>query len=66
MTTTTLDLRGSAGFSHSYQEMFASGYRTEVLGRDIDTIKVGVVAGASLTGIGFMKALEQIESQARG
>jgi len=66
VTAAKLDLLGDAGIAHSYQTLFESGYSAQVIGKDIASIKLGVVAGSSLTGQGFNKALDQIEAQARG
>ena len=60
-----LQLLGGAGISHSYQALFASGYLPLVLGKDIDSISLGVVSGSSLTGEGFNEAVKKIEEQAR-
>ena len=59
-----LQLLGGAGVSHTYQTLFATGYLPKVLGKDIDTIKLGVVSGSSLTGGGFNDALQKIKTQA--
>lgn len=59
-----LDLLGNPGIAHSYQTLFASGYSAQVVGKDIASIKLGAIAGSSLTGMGFNMALQQIESQA--
>ncbi|MDQ6658228.1 MAG: hypothetical protein M3Z00_08400 [Actinomycetota bacterium] len=64
VTAAKLDLLGDAGVAHSYQTLFASGYSAQVIGKKITSIKLGAVAGSSLTGIGFNMALQQIESQA--
>ncbi len=51
--------------SVEYQNKFASGYKAYVVGKDIDTIKLGAVSGSSLTGIGFNDALAKIKVQAK-
>lgn len=65
VTKSDLDLLGGAGISHSYQVLFQSGYSAQVIGKDIDSISLGAIAGSSLTALGFNQALQQIESQAR-
>lgn len=50
--------------SERYQEMFISGYKAYVIGKDIATLNLGVVSGSSLTPIGFNNALAQIKAQA--
>ncbi len=46
------------------QERFASGYSDLVVGKSLDEVNVGVVNGSSLTGIGFMEAIEAIKVEA--
>lgn len=46
------------------QERFAAGYSDLVVGKSIDEVSVGVVNGSSLTGIGFMEAVEAIKAEA--
>lgn len=47
------------------QERFAEGYSSFIVGKDIDSVELGVVNGSSLTGIGFNDALAQIKADAR-
>lgn len=47
------------------QAAFAEGYADQVVGRSIDDVSVGVVNGSSLTGGGFMEALEKIKTDAK-
>jgi uncharacterized protein with FMN-binding domain len=51
--------------SARYQGMFASGYQSYVVGKDIDSIKLNVVSGSSLTPIGFNDALAKIKAEAK-
>jgi uncharacterized protein with FMN-binding domain len=51
--------------SKGHQTDFASGIAAETVGKRIDQLHVTVVAGSSLTHLGFDKAIEQIESEAR-
>lgn len=51
--------------SASYQEQFASVYRSYVVGRKISGLRIGIVAGASDTSLGFQDALSQIASKAQ-
>lgn len=51
--------------SDRYQDMFVSGYKTYVIGKDISTLQLGAVSGSSLTPVGFNNALTQIKAQAR-
>ncbi len=47
------------------QGMFANGYKEQVLGKDINTIKLDKVSGSSLTPKGFNDAIEKIKLQAK-
>lgn len=46
------------------QGRFAEGYSDLVVGKSLDEVSVGVVNGSSLTGIGFMEAVEAIKVEA--
>lgn len=47
-----------------YQTKFASGIADQVVGVPLDDLDVGAVSGSSLTGEGFMAAVEQIAADA--
>lgn len=51
--------------SVKYQAKFVSGYKTLVVGKKIEDIKLTKVSGSSLTPKGFMDALVKIEVQAK-
>ena len=51
--------------SASYQEDFASSYKSHVIGKKLNAIQLSYVAGASDTTQGFNDALSKIESQAQ-
>jgi len=48
-----------------FQGEFASGIAAQIVGRDVDELKVSKVSGSSLTSGGFNDALEQIKSKAK-
>ena len=48
----------------NYQGLFADGIGDLVIGEDIDTLNVTVVAGSSLTSNGFREALTAIKADA--
>lgn len=50
--------------SVNFQNKFISGYKTQVIGKNIDSIKLGVVSGSSLTPNGFNTAVANIKTQA--
>jgi uncharacterized protein with FMN-binding domain len=51
--------------SLDYQERFADAVPAEVVGRPINEVRVGRLAGSSGTSNGFNAALQQIREQAR-
>lgn len=51
--------------SARYQDNFATEYQSNVNGKDVDSVKLSYVAGASDTTQGFNDALQQIITQAR-
>ena len=53
------------GTSARYQNMFVSGYKQYVLGKDISTVHLTKVSGSSLTPGGFDDALAKIKAQAQ-
>jgi uncharacterized protein with FMN-binding domain len=53
------------GISARYQSMFASGFQSLVLGKNIAAIHLNAVSGSSLTGAGFNDALAKIKAQAK-
>lgn len=48
-----------------YQGEFIAGYKDQVVGKKVNTIKLSRVAGSSLTSQGFNSALQQIQQQAQ-
>lgn len=51
--------------AEEYQGKFVSGYKSQVVGKNIDDVRLNRVAGSSLTSGGFNQALEQIKSDAQ-
>lgn len=51
--------------AEEYQSKFVSGYKTQVVGKKIDDVRLSRVAGSSLTSGGFNQALESIKEEAR-
>lgn len=51
--------------SKQYQAEFIAGYKDEVVGKKITTVKLSRVAGSSLTSQGFNDAIQQIKQQAK-
>lgn len=46
------------------QAGFAAAFQAQVVGKNIDDVSIGVLAGASLTSAGFMAALQTIKAKA--
>jgi uncharacterized protein with FMN-binding domain len=53
------------GDSREYQDMFISGYQQYVVGRDVGSLHLSRISGASLATEGFNNALRQIKSKAQ-
>lgn len=51
--------------SKRFQEEFKENFASEVVGKNIDEVKVTKVAGSSLSPKGFMDALEKIKEEAK-
>lgn len=51
--------------AQEFQDRFASGYKSLVVGKKITDVSLTRVAGSSLTPIGFNNALQDIENQAK-
>ncbi len=51
--------------SITMQGQFIAGFKTQVIGKDISTLKVSKVSGSSLTPLGFNAALEIIKAEAK-
>lgn len=52
--------------SGMWQEKFASGVQTAVVGKSLVDLKLTKVSGSSLTPIGFNAAVAEIQTQAKG
>lgn len=50
--------------SIKFQELFKAGFDQYVVGKNIDSLKLQVVNGSSLTPKGFMEALKKIKAEA--
>ena len=47
-----------------YEQMFEGGISAVTVGKDLGKLNIGVVAGSSLTSMGFNKALATIKADA--
>ena len=57
--------QAKAHISKEKQEDFIANYKEQVVGKNIDEVKLGKISGSSLTPIGFNAALEEIKAQAQ-
>jgi len=64
ITSTSLVENATSGEAKNYQDDFASGYKSLVVGKNVDEVSLSRVAGSSLTSNGFNAALDQIKSDA--
>ncbi len=48
-----------------FQQKFITGYKSQVVGKNIDDINLDQVSGSSLTPIGFNDAISKIQDQAQ-
>ncbi|MEO6513446.1 MAG: hypothetical protein ABIR37_02025 [Candidatus Saccharimonadales bacterium] len=64
---TDVSIRNSEGDNESarYQQDFASAYKSYVVGKKINGLQLGIIAGASDTTQGFDDALSQIAAKAQ-
>ena len=49
-----------------YEQLFEGGISAATVGKNINSLNIGVVAGSSLTSMGFNKALAAIKADAKG
>jgi hypothetical protein len=49
----------------NYENAFEGGINAVVVGKDIDSLNVGPVAGSSLTSVGFNRAITSIKAEAK-
>ncbi|MBA4248192.1 MAG: hypothetical protein C0444_07865 [Microbacterium sp.] len=64
VTDVEIGLYPTSATSSTYQDLFAGGIAEKVIGTDIDDLDVTVVAGSSLTSIGFRAAVDTIKAEA--
>lgn len=65
ITDASVNQEGKTGEAQEYQSKFASGFKTQVVGKKIDEVSLTRVAGSSLTSNGFNNAIDDIETQAK-
>lgn len=65
VTAASVDSGAQDPEASEYQGMFISGYKAQVIGKNITAIHLSRVSGSSLTSQGFNDAISQIENQAK-
>ena len=65
ITDASVQQNASGGEAEEYQSRFASGFKSQVVGKKITDVSLSRVAGSSLTPNGFNNALQTIEEQAK-
>lgn len=66
ITSSSVAPQAASRESMEYQDDFVNNYDKQVKGKDIATLKLGKIAGSSLTPYGFNNAIEKIRNQAKG
>jgi uncharacterized protein with FMN-binding domain len=62
---TSIEKMATNMISKKFQSRFADTYKNIVVGKSLDTMSIGVVAGASLTSGAFQKAVAAIKAESR-
>ena len=65
ITEVEVEPKAQTGNSVQFQDKFASGISSEVVGKSIAELNVDKVSGSSLTGGGFNRAIEDIVKEAQ-
>lgn len=65
ITAATVKGNASRGESKEHQADFIAGFKSSVVGKDIDAVSLSRVAGSSLTSNGFNAALKLIKADAQ-
>lgn len=64
VTNAAVTVEAKSPTARQFQDQFTSRYSTQVVARKLSTVEVSRVAGASLTSVGFNRAIAQIRSAA--
>lgn len=65
VSSTDADAKAISSDGARFQQKFISGYKSKVVGKNIDDINLDQVSGSSLTPIGFNDAISKIQDQAQ-
>lgn len=64
INSTVAETKAASGTSRQYQKEFVNNYGVEIIGKNVDEVKLDRVAGSSLTSNGFNDALDEIKQEA--
>ena len=64
ITDTSVAASGNSDHAQIHQKDFADGYKSLVVGKDVDSVSLSRVSGASLTSNAFNDALDMIKQDA--
>ena len=65
ITGTSAKSGSNSPVSSLYQQQFIAGYKQQIVGKNINSVKLSRISGSSLTSQGFNEALTQIKKQAQ-
>lgn len=65
VTNSSIMQTADNGDSREYQSVFASSYKDQVVGKNVDRVSLSRVSGSSLTSNGFNDALDQVKKDAK-
>ncbi|MFA6105805.1 MAG: hypothetical protein WC725_04425 [Patescibacteria group bacterium] len=65
ITDTSIQPKATNKVSQVWQNMFASNYKTQVIGQNINNLNLSVISGSSLTTNAFNDAIAKIKLQAK-
>ncbi len=65
ITAANVTPKAASPTSKQYQSQFVAGYKSQVVGKNVDEVKLSKVSGSSLTSQGFNDALAEIRSKAK-
>lgn len=65
VTSASATSRAVSPTGSQYQKQFIGGFKSEVVGRNVDDVELTTVSGSSLTPQGFNDAIDQIKQQAK-
>ena len=65
VTDSTASTSAHSATGKEYQSMFLAGYKSQVVGKSLDSLKLSKVSGSSLTPNGFNNAVTRIRTESK-